>query len=102
MTPGRSASSAWRSSNANSRRPGTTGKYVKRPLRRLPGSGIGWSISSGIPQRFLPEYFHDGGFECFVVVGLLRGQALQLDGEAGYVDAVAHGVALVGCMRHLQ
>ncbi len=35
-------------------------------------------------------------------MGPLGGQALQLDGEAGHVDAVAHGVALVGRVRQLQ
>ena len=29
----------------------------------------------------------------------LRGQALELDGEAGHVDAVADGIALIGGVR---
>ena len=63
---------------------------------------VGRSISPGIAQGFLSQHLDDGDFERLGLVGPLGGQALQLDGEAGHVDAVAHGVALVGGVRHLQ
>src|SRR5579871_4525268 len=93
---------AWRTSMANSSRPGTTGKYVKRPRFRLPASGSRRSISPDIAQRFLSQHLNDGDFQGLGLVGPLRGQALQLDGETGYVDAVANRVSLVGGVRHLQ
>ena len=37
-----------------------------------------------------------------MLVSFLSGEALQLDGETGDVDAVADGVAFVGGVRHLQ
>src|ERR1017187_3186984 len=93
-TSGRSRRMAARTSRANSRRPGTTGKYVNRPRERLPGSGIGRPISPGIAESFLSQHLDDGDLQAFGVVGAVRGQALQLDGVAGDIDAVAHRVAL--------
>src|SRR5262249_10875266 len=102
ITAGRRRRIACRSSMANSRRPGTTGKYVKRPRRRLAKSGSGGSDAPGIPQRLLPEHLHHGDLEGLGFVSPLRGQALQLDGESRDVDAVPHGVALVGSVGHLE
>src|SRR4051812_20686482 len=97
-TSGRSRKIAWRTSIANSRRPGTTGKYVKRPRLRLPGSGSGRSISPGIAQRFLSQDLHHRDLERLFLVGALGGQAFQLDRIPRDIDAVARGVALVGGM----
>src|ERR1051325_4326455 len=101
-TSGRSRRIAWRTSTANSRRPGATGKYVKRPRFRLPGSGSGRSISPGIAQRFLSQDLHHGDLERLLLVSPLGGKAFQLDGVSSDVDAVARGVPLVGSMRHLE
>src|ERR1041384_5890274 len=96
-TFGRARKIAARTSIANSRRPGTTGKYVKRPRCRLPGSGDGRPVSPCIAQGFLSQHLDRRGF-----MRPLRGQALQLDGEAGNVDAVARRVTFVGSVRHLE
>src|SRR5438270_6944991 len=101
-TSGFSRTSAWRTSTANSRRPGATGKYVKRPLWRLPALGIGRSVSSGIPQGLFPQDLDDGDFERFGLVRLPGGQAPQLDGEPRHVDAIARGIAFIGGVCHLQ
>src|SRR5947209_5483318 len=101
-TSGRSRRIAWRTSIANSSRPGATGKYVKRPRFRLPGSGSGRSISPGIAQRFLSQDLHHRDLERLLLVSPLRGEAFQLDGVSRDVDAVARRVALVGRVRHLQ
>src|SRR5436309_12053971 len=87
---------------ANSRRPGATGKYVKRPRLRLPGSGSGRSISPGIPQRFLSQDLHHRDLERLLFVRPLRREAFQLNGITRDVDAVARRVALVGGVRHLE
>src|SRR5450759_3513568 len=74
-TSGRSRRMAARTSMANSRRPGTTGKYLKRPRVRLPGSGIGRSISPGIAYSFLSLHLDDGDLQGFGFVVAVRGQA---------------------------
>src|SRR5258706_3325515 len=102
MTCGFSRRIARRTWTANSSFPGTTGKYVNRPRVRLPGSGSDGSRSSGIAQRFFAERFHDGGLERRRLMAAVGGQAFQLNGETPDIDAVAHGVALVGGVRLLQ
>src|SRR5690348_15243918 len=102
MTCGLSRRIARRTSTANSSFPGTTGKYENRPRFRLPGSGNDGSRSSGIAQRFFAERFHDRRFERRRFMAAVGGQAFQLNGETPDVDAVAHGIALVGGVRLLQ
>ncbi|SPF55901.1 hypothetical protein SBA4_7550003 [Candidatus Sulfopaludibacter sp. SbA4] len=86
---------------------------MKRPRFRLPKSGSGpksgsvppsgiGPVSSGIAQGFLSQHLNDGDFESLRLVRPLGGQALQLDGVAGHVDAVPHGVAFVGGVRQLE
>src|SRR5574340_420144 len=101
-TCGRPRSRARRNSNANSSRPGTTGKYVRRPRRRLPASGTSRSISPGITQRFLPECLKNGRLYGFELRDSPRFHVFQLEGEARDVDAVAHRIALVGGVGLLQ
>src|ERR1700722_16745145 len=96
MIDGFSTSRSFRSSAANSTRPGTTGKEWQRPRWRL------WiSDSRDIPQGLFAKRLHDRRAENFRVdlaLGLLR----QLHGEAGDVDAVAGGVAFVRGVGLLQ
>src|SRR5260221_714378 len=102
ITCGRSRKIARRTSTANSSRPGTTRKNVKRPRCKLPKSGRENAGSFDISQGLFAQRFDDGGFERRRLMILLGRKALQLDGEPPDVDAVAHGVALVGGMRLLQ
>src|SRR5204863_3222633 len=73
-----------------------------RPRLRLPGSGSRRSVSPGITQSFFSQNLNDRDFERLRLVGSLGGETLQLDGETRNIDAVAHGVALVGRVRHLE
>src|SRR4029077_9805263 len=60
------------------------------------------STPARVPQRFLADYFDDGGFERLAFVLGLGGEACKLNGEAPDVDAVPRGIALIGGMRPLQ
>src|SRR5437763_7724093 len=96
-TLGRNSRICLRTSAANSTRPGTTGTYVMWPCVRL--------ISSeprDIPQRFLAQDFKQRQPERLVPVDHALVDPLELAHEAGNVDAVTHGVTLVGHVRLLQ
>src|ERR1700744_2523561 len=86
-TWGRSRRSARRTSSANSRRPGTTGKYVNRPRRRLPASGVGVTFSSDIAPRLFSQHLGKREFERSRFVGAFCRETLQLDSEPRHVDA---------------
>src|SRR5215475_6960710 len=93
---------ARRTSMANSRRSGATGKYVKRPRRRLAASGMAGTFPADIAQRLFSQHLRQGELERAGFVRALGGQALQFDGETSDVDAVTHRVALIGGVRELQ
>src|SRR6516165_10375849 len=107
-TCGFSRNNARRTSSANSNLPGATGKYVKRPRSRLATSVTGGPASAGGPvspritQRLLSQHFYYGCLERLGLLGLACGETLELDGETRHVDAVTHGIALIGGVRHLQ
>src|SRR5580704_9488417 len=100
-TAGRSARMRRRTSMANSRRPGTTGRYESWPRVRLDQSGSDPG-SPDIPQSLLAQSLDQRGFEGVLFMLDAGRQALELDRVARNVDAIANAVALIGGMRLLQ
>src|SRR6267378_3182630 len=101
---GRSRRINRRSSRLNSARPGITGKYVKFPRRRLPGSSRKTSGVRDIAQSLLTQRLENGGPQPEPILTRARPvfHALELHGKARDVDAVADRVAFVGGVSLLQ